>query len=79
MIKSSVEKLADPIGFEIGSSDDNTQAALLNGFCRGLHNSILESHRREMQISYLVDHLDSKAEQILLEIADFIKLKQQES
>jgi hypothetical protein len=28
MIKSTVEKMANPIGFEIGASDDITQAEL---------------------------------------------------
>lgn len=75
MIKSTVEKMANPIGFEIGSSDDVTQAELLNGFCRGLDNSIRDSEKFAMQICYIVDKLDKKSEKVLLEIAEFIKEK----
>jgi hypothetical protein len=78
MIKSTIEKMADPIGFEIGASDDQTQSALLNGFCRGLANSIQEAHAYESQICALVEHLDSKSHAVIKEIAEFIKLKEGE-
>jgi hypothetical protein len=42
MIKSSIEKISESIGFDIGMSDDVTQANLINGFCRALSNSIIE-------------------------------------
>ncbi len=74
MIKTTVEKLANPIGFEIGVSDDVTQAELLNGFCKGLSNSMDDSERGT-QLCYIVDKLDSKSDKIILELAEFIKIK----
>ena len=76
MIKSSVEKMAESIGFDIGTSDDVTQGNLLNGFCRGLANSITDSHRLELQICYIVDKLDSKSCKVIKELAESIKYKE---
>jgi len=76
MIKSTVEKMADPIGFEIGASDDVIQSSLLNGFCRGLSNSMTNDHDTDLQIVYIVEKLDSNAQNTLLNIAEFIKEKQ---
>jgi len=74
MIKTSIEKLAEEIGFDIGMSDDVTQANLLNGFCKGLSNSMIEA-KRSTQICYIVDKLEKKSDNILQEMAEFIKLK----
>ena len=75
MIKSSIEKLSESIGFDIGMSDDVTQANLLNGFCRALANSETP-HQLELQMCYVVEKLDSKAEQVIKTLAEFIELKQ---
>ena len=77
MIKTSIEKLSREIGFDIGISDDETQANLLNGFCDALANS-MQPNKLEMQICCLVDHLTPKAHKVLKEIAEFIKLKEKE-
>lgn len=75
MIKSSIEKLSETIGFEIGTSDDETQTKLLNGFCKGLRNSIKEKSSFETQLCYIADKLDKTSEKVLLELVEFIKLK----
>jgi len=75
MIKNSIEELADAIGFDIGTSDNVTQAKLINGFCRGLTNSILQRSDLEMQLCYMADKLDDKAENILTTLVEFIRLK----
>lgn len=75
MIKSTIEKMANPIGFEIGCSDDIIQSDLLNGFCRGLNNSILDKHKLEMQICFIVDKLDNKSCDTILLLSEFIKTK----
>jgi len=77
MIKSSIEKLAEHIGYDIGMSDDQTQAKLLNGFAKALYNSMPDNDKVGTQICYIVDSLDSKADEIFLEMAEFIKCKQQ--
>lgn len=74
MIKSTVEKMADPIGFEIGNSDDVIQAALVNGLCRGLANS-MDERSLSMQLCHIVEKLDNKSCSVILEMAEFIKLK----
>jgi len=75
MVKSSVEILAETIGFEIGTSDDITQAKLLNAFCKGLNDSILQKSDLEMQLCYISNKLEPKTEKILLGLVEFIKLK----
>jgi len=75
MIKSSVEKLAKDIGYDIGISDDITQSNLLNGFCEGLSNS-MRAPELQSQICALVRHLNKKSENVLKEIVEFIKLKE---
>jgi len=78
-VKSSIENLAHPIGFEIGASDDICQSNLLNGFCHGLAESIVEKHNLDLQVCYIVNKLDKKTSDVLLKIAEFITLKNQES
>ena len=75
MLKSSIEKLSETVGFEIGTSDDVTQANLLNGFCKGLANSIIQKRDLDMQLCYIADKLDKESEKVLIELAEFIKLK----
>lgn len=74
MIKSSVEQLAESIGFDIGMSDDETQGNLLNGFSAGLCNS-MNNLKLETQICYIVNKLSPKSEKVIKELFEFIKLK----
>jgi len=75
MIKTSIEKLANDIGFDIGCSNDEAQANLLNGLCRGLSNS-MNSGDKEMQMCYIVQRLDVKSKETLKQIVEFIKLSE---
>ena len=77
MVKDIIEKMAEGIGFDIGTSDDVTQAKLLNGFCKGLINS-MDDNKREMQICYFVDKLDAKSRKVIKEIVGFIELSENE-
>jgi hypothetical protein len=79
MIKSSIEKLAHEIGFDIGASDDITQGRLLSGFCKGLHDSIKDEYGFDLQIAYIVDKLDKKSIKTLKTIVEFIKIKEDEN
>ena len=76
MIKTSIEKLAEEIGFDIGMSDDISQANLINGLCRGISNS-MDKSSIDTQLVYIVDKLDAKSRHILKEMSEFIKLKEQ--
>jgi len=75
MIKSSIERLSETIGFEIGTSDDVTQSNLINGFCKGLANS-MDEHKLETQLCYIADKLDAKSHKVLKALIEFIKLKE---
>ena len=75
MIKSSIEKLADGIGFDIGMSDNETQAKLLNGFGRAMATS-LNRRDYEMQVWYMFDNLDAKAIKLIKSIYGFIELSE---
>ena len=78
MIKSSIEKLAYDIGKDIGHSDNETQAKLLNGLSHGL-NSIIEVDKLNMQISYIVDFLDNESKKIIPLLAEYIEHDKQEN
>lgn len=75
MIRTSIEKMADPIGFDIGMSDNITQAALLNGFCRGLGASCSGLGALDTQACYIVDSLDDYTVTVLKRIIEFAKPK----
>ena len=75
MIKTSIEKLAKEIGFDIGCSDDVVQADLLNGFCKGISNSMQEANR-ETQLCYIADKLDNKTSEVLKALVEFIELNE---
>ena len=74
MIKSSIEKLAEEIGYDIGMSDDQTQSKLLNGLCASLSNS-MQKQQLDMQLCYIAKNLHPKTEQLLIDLVEFIKLK----
>lgn len=75
MIKTSIDKLASDIGFDIGCSNDEAQSNLLNGLCKGLSNS-MNSGDKEMQLCYIVKNLDIKTKETLKAIVEFIKLSE---
>jgi len=74
MVLSSVEKLAESIGFDIAHSNDEIQANLINGFCRGL-NCAMDDQSKETQICYMVDRLSPETESILRTILAFLDLR----
>lgn len=75
MIKTSIEKISEDIGYDIGNSDDVVQSNLLNGFCKGLANSMRDS-QLETQLCYIADKLDDKTAKILKSLVEFIELKE---
>ena len=75
MIKNSIEQFSEAIGFDIGTSDNITQANLINGLCRGMANSMDESNLGT-QLCHIVDKLDPKSHKVLKELAAFIELKE---
>ena len=74
MIKTSIEKLAEDIGFDIGNSDSETQAKLLKGFARALSKIGTNTNSNfETQLCYIEDDLDTNARQIIVALAEFCK------
>lgn len=76
MIKTSIENLAEPIGFDIANSDDVVQSALLNGLARGFKT--YNDQPYNLQLAYVADKLSSDAERLIKDLAAFVELKQQE-
>ena len=72
MIKTAIENLAEPIGFDIANSDDRVQSDLLNGLGRGFatHNDLDLSR----QLSYVQQNLTPQAKRFLKELNEFIIL-----
>ena len=75
MIKTTIEKLADEIGFEIGASDDVTQCKLLNSFFRGLADTIKDSSSLVMHICYINRGLSNDLKRLITSLYEFIKLE----
>ena len=73
MIKTSIEKLAGDIGFDIAHSDDVVQGDLLNGLGRGFKT--YSSHELSTQLAYISDKLTKDAEKFILELAEMVKCK----
>ena len=74
MIKSSVEQLAESIGFDIGNSDDEVQANLLNGLCKGWENSMSQPNM-EKQLCYVTSRLSPQAIRVLQTLQVLLNLK----
>lgn len=72
-IKTSIELIAENIGFDIALSDDHTQANLFNGLGKGF--STYQSHQLGLQFAYVSDKLTKDAEKVILELAEMIKCK----
>ena len=77
MIKTSVEKLAKDIGFDIANSDDITQSNLLNGFCESLANTMGKG-QLDTQLCYIANHLTAKTHRILAGLVEFLELKEKD-
>lgn len=75
MIKSSIEKIAHDIGYDIGQSTDDVQADLINGFCKALKNS-MQNTNLDTQLCYIVDKLDNKSCEVIKALNEFIELKE---
>ena len=75
MIKTSIEQLAKPIGFDIAHSDDQVQANLLNGLGKGFKT--YNSNELGTQLAYISNKLTKDAENFILELAEMIKCKNQ--
>ena len=75
MIKSSVELIAENIGFDISHSDDKVQSDLLNGLGRGFKQ--YQEDNLSMQLCYISQKLTKDSESFIVALAEFIKLKNQ--
>jgi len=75
MIKTSIEQLAEPIGFDIANSDDNVQADLINGLGRGFN--LYSDQNFHTQLSYVVCKINKDGEKFILELAEYLKAKNQ--
>ena len=73
MIKTSIEQLAEPIGFDIANSDDIVQSNLLNGLARGFKTYRKEDYN--MQLCYLSEKLNKDSQKLITDLYEFIQLK----
>lgn len=70
-VKTSIELISEQIGFDIAMSDDRVQADLLNGLGRGF--ATYNSQGKDLQISYLVQHLSPQVKELIKQLNEFIK------
>ena len=78
MIKSSIEKLAEDIGLDIGRSDNISQSNLLNGFCKGINTSCHDNHKLDLQLCYVVDKLTPESYEVIKILYGHIKFRENE-
>jgi hypothetical protein len=69
-IKTAQEKFAYDIGFDIGHSDNETQAKLLNGLFKPFKDHNFSSN---MQMAYIVKKLDKNTKDMITELAEYCK------
>jgi phosphopantetheine adenylyltransferase len=74
MIKTSIEKISEDIGFDIANSDDTVQSNLINGFSRGFKT--YNDHQYNMQLAYMTDKFTSDTDKLILDMSEYIKLRQ---
>lgn len=70
-IKTSIELIAEQIGFDIANSDDRVQADLLNGLGRGFKT--YNEQNKNMQVCYVVQHLKPETKELIKLIAEYLK------
>ena len=73
MIRSSIEIIAEAIGYDIGLSDDVVQSDLLNGFSRALVTS-MQSNHLDTQLCYITNKLTPASIKIIEGLYEFIQL-----
>lgn len=66
-VTTSIEALAEPIGYDIAQSTDRVQADLLNGLGRGFAQ--MHTREAETQMAYLAPLLTPEARGMLLALA----------
>ena len=71
MIKSSIELIAENIGFDIANSDDHVQANLLNGLGKGFKN--YNEQHFHMQLCYVSSKLSNDAKTLILTLSEYLK------
>lgn len=71
MVKTSVEKMAYDIGFDIGNGDDISQSNLLNGLGVGLINGCKDD--LNMQLCYIYKGLSKEAKIIIRDLSYYIQ------
>lgn len=76
MIINSVQKLAKEIGKDIGRSDNQVQADLLNGFAYGFKNNGMQKCQEELQLSYVVDHLSHEAKELIKQLYNLVSVEE---
>jgi len=67
--------LAEPIGFDISNSYDKIQADLFNGLGRGFNT--YKEDNLDMQLCYISQKLDKRAEDFILKLSEFIVLNRE--
>lgn len=72
---TSIERIAEPIGFDLGHSDSKVQGDLLNGFARGL-SAGLQPGDVATQCAYIAEELTEPAKALLIELAGFCEADQ---
>ena len=74
----SIENVLDlhKIGKSLAHASDNEQGDFLNAFAAELNVGCKGTHKAEMQICYISDKLNRDAQEFILALAEFVKLRQ---
>lgn len=72
---NAIERLADPIGFDIGTSASNVQANFFNGFARAFERLCQDRIDKEIQASYIAEELTEQAKRVIVLLAQFSEME----
>lgn len=68
---TSIERLAHPIGLDIGRSNSSVQAQLLTGLVGGLTEGSYQERDLDMQCAYIAQDLDQRTQALIVRLARF--------
>ena len=67
------------LGKELAHGDDDEQGCFLNAFARELSVACRDDHKRETQVCYISDKLDTDGKLLVKDLAEFIALREKKA
>lgn len=76
-MRIEIRELVEVLGKELAHSDDEMQGKFLNMFAYEISVCCDRGRKSEQQLCYLSDKLDKNGEQLILDLAEFVKIRRE--